>query len=50
VVEGISSITAEQMNMAAQIYMQNFTIVVVGDPDAVTHDEFLVKATEQTEY
>ncbi len=41
VVEGISSITPEQMNMAAQLYMRNFTIVVVGDPSAVSRGEFL---------
>ncbi len=41
VVEGISSITPEQMNMAAQLYMRNFTIVVVGDPSAINTEEFL---------
>jgi hypothetical protein len=40
-VEGISNITSEQMNLAAQRYLRNFTIVVVGDPAAVTREEFL---------
>jgi predicted Zn-dependent peptidase len=40
-VEGISNITSEQMNLAAQRYLKNFTIVVVGDPAAVTREEFL---------
>ena len=42
-IEGISTITAEQMNMAAQLYMRNFTIVVVGDPSAVSSEEFLAQ-------
>ncbi|HVZ40223.1 MAG TPA: insulinase family protein [Candidatus Kapabacteria bacterium] len=40
-VEGISNITAEQMNLAAQRYLKNMTIVVVGDPAAVTSKVFL---------
>jgi predicted Zn-dependent peptidase len=49
VVEGISSITAEQMNLAAQRYLRNFTIVVVGDPAAVTRSQFLSQgSTEST--
>lgn len=41
VVEGVSSITSEQMNLAAQRYLKNFTIVIVGDPASITRDEFL---------
>jgi len=43
VVEGISSITAEQMNEAARRYMSTMTIVVVGDPKSVTPAEFLAQ-------
>lgn len=43
VVEGVSSITSEQMNMAAQLFMRNFTIVVVGDPSAINNEEFLTE-------
>jgi len=40
-VEGISSITPEQMNMAALRYLKNMTFVIVGDPSAVTSSEYL---------
>ncbi|MEO5930064.1 MAG: pitrilysin family protein [Candidatus Kapaibacterium sp.] len=45
VVEGVSDVTPEQMNLAAQRYLKNFTIVVVGDPSSVTPAEFLPAAT-----
>lgn len=43
IVEGISTITAEQMNEAARRYMSTMTIVVVGDPKSVTPAEFLAQ-------
>ncbi len=48
-VQGISSITPEQMNMAAQRYLRNFTIVVIGDPSAVTASVFLPDAKKKKE-
>lgn len=42
-IDGISSITAEEMNAAAQIYMRNFTVVIVGDPSAISRDEYLTE-------
>jgi zinc protease len=49
VVEGISNITAEQMNEAARKYLANMTIVVVGDPNAVTRSEFLSQGSTATQ-
>jgi len=41
-VQGISTITPEAMNLAAARYVKNMTIVVVGDPSAVTPSEYVV--------
>lgn len=43
-VDGISSITPEQMNRAALRYLRNMTIVIVGDPSAVTPSQYVADA------
>ena len=39
--ERFSEVTPEDLNEAAVRYLQNFTVVVVGNPDAVTVEEYL---------
>ncbi len=40
-IDGLRSLTAEQINEAAQLYLRNFTVAIVGDTSAVTRSEFL---------
>jgi len=42
VIHGISTITPEQMNLAAQRYLKSFTIVIVGDPDKIDRKTYVV--------
>lgn len=43
-IDAIQSMTPEQLNEAAQIYLRNMTVVIVGDPTAITPDEYLPNA------
>lgn len=45
VIDGISNISPEQMNEAAIRYLKNFTIVIVGDPDAITPSEYMADSS-----
>lgn len=40
-IDALRSMTAEQMNEAAQQYYRNFTIALVGDPSVITPQEYL---------
>jgi zinc protease len=44
-VDGVGSITAEQMNAAAVKYLQNMTVVIVGNPSDVTPSEYVSAST-----
>jgi predicted Zn-dependent peptidase len=46
-IEAISSMTPEEMNLAAQLYMRNFTIAIVGDPSKVDTSVFLPQSTRK---
>lgn len=39
--DAIRTMTSEEMNLAAQFYLRNFTVVIVGDPSAVDRAEYL---------
>ncbi len=47
--ERFIKVTPEELNEAALRYMDNFTIVVVGDPGAVTRSEYLTEDVEAKE-
>lgn len=49
VIEGISTITSEEMNLAAQLFMRNFTIVIVGDPASISQDEYITTDASQSD-
>lgn len=40
-IEAIGKMTPEQLNEAAQRYLRNMTVVIVGDPSRITSDEYL---------
>jgi zinc protease len=39
--DAIRSMSPEEMNLAAQLYLRNFTIAIVGDPAAIHRAEYL---------
>ena len=40
-IDAIQQMTPEQLNEAAQRYLRNMTVVIVGDPSMITPDEYL---------
>lgn len=46
--DAIRTMTSEEMNLAAQFYLRNFTVIVVGDSSAVNKSEYLPHETQST--